>query len=294
MPANISISSRAANIFNFRMNSKKNESDCLKYVMENEFFFMQVLDKFSNSYKKIPPDINFYPFYKKNQIDSLIVYSGNGIFYPLVKEEYSDESSLFIKKFSSDIFSIYGMKDVINKIYMNLNISCRNHIDYFVMKLDKDRFMPYTENNKGYSCIKCDDNHFQSLKELQYLYHLEEVYDNDDYYPYEAEMKAFKNQLGKRLNYALFDKKHPGLAVSKSYINAESPNCSQIGGNYTLKKYRNKGLSKLCLSFLIEDVFTNEKKNHILLFVKKNNIPAINVYKKLGFEIIFETGLYYF
>ena len=267
--------------------------DYLKYILENEFFFMQVFEKFSRNYKKIPPDLKFHEYKKNNRIDSLIAFTDNGLFYPHIKEEYINDSTVFIKHHLYDLFSLYGMKEIVTKIYDNLDLSCRNMLEYHVMKLDKNDFSKSDKILPGYECIKCHQSHFNSLKELQHLYHLEEVYNDGTNYPYEAEMKAFKNQLNKRLNYGVIDKK-TGKFVSKSYVNAESPNCFQIGGIYTVKEYRGMGLSKYCCSTMIKKAFSNSCKKHILLFVKTKNVPAIKVYKNLGFKNLFDTCLYYF
>ena len=54
--------------------------------------------------------------------------------------------------------------------------------------------------------------------------------------------------------------------------------------------YRNKGIAKKMLSKLLNDYV---KDNEILLEVAVNNKPAINLYLKMGFEVINTRKKYY-
>ena len=59
-----------------------------------------------------------------------------------------------------------------------------------------------------------------------------------------------------------------------------------------LKKYRGKGYGTLMIKNLIYIANNNNIKN-IFLTVDKENIPAINLYKKFDFKIIEEFDTYY-
>jgi len=53
-------------------------------------------------------------------------------------------------------------------------------------------------------------------------------------------------------------------------------------------QYRGKGIAKK----LLESIINLNKKN-ITLEVREDNIPAINLYKKMGFEIVSKREKYY-
>ncbi|MEM3833256.1 MAG: ribosomal protein S18-alanine N-acetyltransferase [Thermoprotei archaeon] len=59
-----------------------------------------------------------------------------------------------------------------------------------------------------------------------------------------------------------------------------------------LPEYRNRGIGSLLLKHLIDLIKTKGIRS-IILEVKKDNEPAINVYKKFGFEIIGYRYRYY-
>ena len=63
-------------------------------------------------------------------------------------------------------------------------------------------------------------------------------------------------------------------------------------GICVLKKFRGKGYGKLIIKKLIE-VASKKNIENIFLTVDKENIPAINLYKKFDFKIINEYDKYY-
>ena len=262
-----------------------------QFILENQDIYISILDQLkSKSGKK---KLSYYQFAntKHFNIESLLILSNNDG-YIKCKTNHFDEI-LKILQTKKNLFSIYGDSKTISKIEKLLGFSIRSKINYYLMVLNKDDFIPAAADNDGYVSIECDMRHFEDLKKLQYLYHMEEVYSKTDYYPYKTEMMHFKKMLADRLNYAVYTASCPRKAVSKVYVNAESPNAYQVGGVYTLKEYRKKGLSLFCMTDFIRRAFKDNKEK-LILFVKKENNAAVHLYKKLGFKTINETSILYF
>ena len=59
----------------------------------------------------------------------------------------------------------------------------------------------------------------------------------------------------------------------------------------TFEEYRRLGISESLFKYIIDNY--KDKKDKIMLEVRKSNIPAINLYKKMGFNIIHERKNYY-
>lgn len=265
----------------------------IDFILDNKYLYINVIEKFNNNFSLIPESVGFYPFIKNNSIESLIAFIESGYYYPVVNEKNIDKAAEYISS-SGNIFSIYGYHETINPLINLINKPVRYINKYFSMKLRNNDFNPVVFDIDNYYCSKCDITYFDKLKDIQYLYHKEEVYDSGSYYPYKAEMRALKETLATRLNYAVFLKEKNNAAVSKCNVNGEAPNLYQLGGIYTKKEYRNKGFSKLCLTYLINDIFNLNKNNEIILYVKKENEAAVNLYLKLGFKIEYETMLCYY
>lgn len=79
---------------------------------------------------------------------------------------------------------------------------------------------------------------------------------------------------------------------AKAQTNAISKNFIQIGGVFTKKEFRSKGLASCLVKKLAEEFQTENKKS--VLFVNKKNKPAICAYKKAGFEAFEKYEMLYY
>ncbi len=274
----------------FDSNSNSIEQKLIvEYMEENELIFITVLDKIFSKNPNMHY-VHLYPFFKNSRVDSLITSSGYGMIHINLKDEYINSAVKLLNEIGT--FSIYGATKTINILNEKIDKNFNSEYEYYVMQLTKDNFKPFLiDDEENYIGVKCDESHFKYLKKLQYLYHKEEVYREDKNYPYYLEMKHFKRLLNNRLNIAIFENIHIPKAISKCNVNANSKNCYQIGGVFTLEKYRNKNLATYCVSRLIGEIFRENNKNRVMLYVKKENGRAIRVYEKLGFIKQFESKL---
>jgi len=266
----------------------------INFLKKNEEYFINILDKIIHNNNYIPNKIFFYPFYNNNKIDSLISYTSSGHYYLYLKDKYIKDTAKFLNNNIQHIYSLYGECNIVKLIDELLIKHNKDIIIYHVMKLIKDDYIANINKLSDYNCIKCNITHYSKLKELQIKYHKEEVYTNSDYYPYLSEMNNFKDILKNKINFAVYSIDENKKFVSKANVNGETFNSFQLGGIYTLDEYRNKGLSKLCLTNMLNYIFDKTEKKSILLFVKKENLNAINLYKKFGFKTIYDSALYYY
>lgn len=78
--------------------------------------------------------------------------------------------------------------------------------------------------------------------------------------------------------------KHGNKIVSAAGVHIVTPKIAQLGNIVTDETWRNRGLATLCTSALAGKLAA--KGRIISLFVRKNNAPAIHIYKNLGFSKI--------
>lgn len=266
------------------------ENEIINFIISKEEFFISVLDKFKNNISQLINETKLYPFLENNKISSIILITDDNKLYFYINEKYNNDLVKVINE--SNLFSVYGKSEIIKKIFSHLNKSITYYNEYYIMELKRENFKLFINNiYTDYYCRRCNLKDFKKLKELQVMYHLEEVYKSPLIYPEKAEMKAFKNILKNRVVYAVYSKKTKNF-ISKVNVNAETEKTIQIGGVYTRKEYRREGFSYFCLNNFLKEIFLN--KERVLLFVNKNNNPAINLYLKLGFKIIDESILCYF
>jgi ribosomal protein S18 acetylase RimI-like enzyme len=261
----------------------------MKFLLHHEIHFINVLDYYQGNYSRKPELLNYYPISdQQGNIRSLIAWTERKSYYFYVSEPDIETSLNFFRSRTGRIFSIYGEHSLLNQIKRTIRKPVHTVHEYFVMELpQKPAGLPPPP--AGFQCHPCSSRDFSKLARLQELYHLEEVYEDSDSYPYDLEMISFKDLLDERINYAVFD---GDKAVSKANVNGESPGYYQLGGIFTLKNYRNRGLSAYCLSCLISRCFREGKKT--ALYVKKHNHAAVALYKKIGFIHRIETGICYY
>jgi ribosomal protein S18 acetylase RimI-like enzyme len=75
--------------------------------------------------------------------------------------------------------------------------------------------------------------------------------------------------------------KHKEQIVSAAGVHLVTPQIAQLGNIVTDEKWRGQGLGAACTSVLASKLAL--KGRIISLFVRRNNVPAIRMYRKLGF-----------
>lgn len=132
--------------------------------------------------------------------------------------------------------------------------------------------------------IRCTENSLEDLLPIQKKYMNEEVA------PFgkkasDAEVAMGLRQILKnQLCLALYS---DGEVVAKANTNAIGINWIQLGGIYTHPLYRRNGYAWQLISAILRRTSTAGKK--AALFVKDINVPAMELYKNLGFT---NSGLY--
>jgi predicted GNAT family acetyltransferase len=82
-----------------------------------------------------------------------------------------------------------------------------------------------------------------------------------------------------------------GQLLSMAAVNAKVRTMIQLGGVFTLTQKRRQGLSKACISALLQH-FSQEGIEKVVLFTGKQNSAARELYEALGFESIGDYALF--
>ncbi len=136
---------------------------------------------------------------------------------------------------------------------------------------------------------RCTENDLDDLLEIQTKYMNEEVKTYGRKIT-EAETKINLRQILKnQLCLALCS---DGEIVAKANTNAIGIDWIQLGGIYTHPLYRRNGYAWQLVSALCRKIFRDEKK--VALFVKDINVPAMELYKKVGFNKVGTYEICYF
>ena len=137
--------------------------------------------------------------------------------------------------------------------------------------------------------IRCTENDIEELFQIQKQYLQEEVAPKGKIVS-DLEVKISLRQILKnQLCLGLFSE---GQVVAKANTNAIGINWIQIGGVYTAPLYRRNGYAQALIQTICRRGMKVGKK--IALFVKEKNMPALELYKKLGFTPVTGYTIAYF
>ena len=137
--------------------------------------------------------------------------------------------------------------------------------------------------------MRCTENDMENLFEIERNYLQDEVAVRGQKVS-DAEVSMRLRQILKnQLYFALIS---DDRIVSKAYTNAIGKNWIQIGGVYTLFQFRQNGYAAHTVSTLCKRILQAHK--NISLFVKTKNLPAQQLYRKIGFTFHSDYKIVYF
>lgn len=153
-----------------------------------------------------------------------------------------------------------------------------SNLKFSAQNLDNDDFI-----------MRCTENDMENLFEIERNYLQDEVAVRGQKVS-DAEVSMRLRQILKnQLYFALIS---DDRIVSKAYTNAIGKNWIQIGGVYTLFQFRQNGYAALTVSTLCKRILQAHK--NISLFVKTKNLPAQQLYQKIGFTFHSDYKIVYF
>lgn len=191
---------------------------------------------------------------------------GTDFFLEVIRNLSEDPDSTFTKKF---------------------NVKQIN--DYKLMVLPHQQFQDSQKLYNDDFIMRCTENDMENLFEIERNYLQDEVAVRGQKVS-DAEVSMRLRQILKnQLYFALIS---DDRIVSKAYTNAIGKNWIQIGGVYTLFQFRQNGYATLTVSTLCKRILQAHK--NISLFVKTKNLPAQQLYKKIGFTFHSDYKIVYF
>ena len=161
--------------------------------------------------------------------------------------------------------------------------------DYKLMVLPHQQFQDSQKLYNDDFIMRCTENDMENLFEIERNYLQDEVAVRGQKVS-DAEVSMRLRQILKnQLYFALIS---DDRIVSKAYTNAIGKNWIQIGGVYTLFQFRQNGYAALTVSTLCKRILQAHK--NISLFVKTKNLPAQQLYQKIGFTFHSDYKIVYF
>jgi len=216
-------------------------------------------------------------------LKGVISFSDGGQILHCLKFTSDAEKAEFCKLIAAEIphdqvFCILGEKEGCELIASAVNKKRRQTRCY--------KLMHYEENAKKLlppeklKLTKCGLEQLNELVPLQKGYELEEVLIDKTDFEETVSRLTLRKALREQIIYALFAEQEI-IAVAKAGTNARGLNWYQLGGIYTVPRFRSHGYAAFLAQTLALKNAEMGKKT--ALFVKDANIPAQKAYAKAGF-----------
>ena len=212
------------------------------------------------------------------------------LFYEILKQNQASIKNISGEKDGTDFFL-----EVIRNLSENpdstftkkFNVKQIN--DYKLMVLPHQQFQQSQKLYNDDFIMRCTENDMENLFEIERNYLQDEVAVRGQKVS-DAEVSMRLRQILKnQLYFALIS---DDRIVSKAYTNAIGKNWIQIGGVYTLFQFRQNGYAAHTVSTLCKRILQAHK--NISLFVKTKNLPAQQLYQKIGFTFHSDYKIVYF
>lgn len=272
----------------------------LAFLLANEHKCVSLVSRFLKKDTKI-----YYILDEKNIIWGVLsISSGGQILHCLESDAVMPTVQEFLSANKPQkLFSIIGEQkytDAIAKVFLKLFGTVPKAVnDYVLMEYNPAVAQIAAQENKDdakkraflENCAVFDakDSDFDALFPIQKTYELEEVVVNKNNFNEKNSRILLRRAIQEG---GVFGVRYNNRIVAKASINAKGENCIQLGGIFTDMTLRNRGIA----TFLVKNLtqrFKNEGKI-IVLFVKKVNVTAINVYRKCGFVPFTDYKILYY
>ena len=282
------------------LNTLEIRQHILKFLLANEHKCVSLVSRFLKKDSKI-----LYILDERNSIWGVLsISSGGQILHCLESEAVMPIVQEYFSLFKpAKLFSIIGEQkytDAIAKIFLKLYGTVPKAVNEYVLMeynqaLAEQAALAEKSDSKKKAFLEdcevfdCKDSDFDALFPIQKAYELEEVVVDKSNF----NEKNCRILLRRTLqDGGIFGVRYNKRIIAKASINAKGQNCIQLGGVFTEVTLRNRGIATFMVKTLTQR-FKKEGKT-IVLFVKKVNVTAQNVYRNCGFSPFSDYKILYY
>ncbi|MFW6251339.1 MAG: GNAT family N-acetyltransferase [Alkalispirochaetaceae bacterium] len=220
-----------------------------------------------------------------DRIESALLQTGAGFFVPAAPgESFPEPRKLrdLIDPEGNRIHSIMGELPSVHSLAETIGVPLSFTVDYHLMHRPREQRLPFVEPPlPGLNYAWATVRDAKQLREVQEAYEREEVLLPGHGFNPRVSMENLRYHLRNQLVlYATYQ----GEVIAKAATNARGFGCDQLGGVYTKPEFRRRGIARWLVAILIRRIRKEMKGSS--LFVKPANLPAVELYRDLGFSIV--------
>lgn len=234
------------------------------------------------------------PALRPEQIRGAVLMTSRGMIMPihqpgidLPENAIHDIMNTFYR-YSHKNYCIIGLSQLVQQYEKALREKIDTRILYHLMHRTDRSPLPRNIFPRGLRMHSLTDKDLESVYPLEVEYQYEEVLVHPERFSPATHLVHFKKQLREQM--ILFATMN-GEPAAKVGTNAIGFGHCQIGGVFTAGQYRRRGISRSLMIRLLEEI--HNRGCSAVLFVRKSNKAAVQLYRKLGFDIIGEYQITY-
>jgi hypothetical protein len=228
-----------------------------------------------------------------NRMNGTMMLTSSGLLLPVFSSAEENGPALPPAPFpgwgdlATRLYSMMGPSREVGWLAGQLPLVPLVTVDYHLMVQQRDslhddamaRGWP-KRHSSGLTIRPAGSGDLAALLPLQVRYELEEVVINKKRYSEQACRQNLNRALRQQI---VLLAERDGRVVAKAGTNARGFLVDQIGGVFTTERERNTGIAQRVMLELLRIIYA--EKHTACLFVKKSNLPALSLYKKLGFRV---------
>ncbi|MGB3366398.1 MAG: GNAT family N-acetyltransferase [Acidaminobacteraceae bacterium] len=264
--------------------------DCSIYLLQG------IVWERSRGFVGIRDGSKYYGYYKKSELKALLLFTANGTFFPIIEDSDILKKLDFLKLIKEnnpsiikgDKKSLDGIWKVIQRVVSDYDLKKCTLMKYDVLK-GKTLGASQKLSVEKKIIIKKNSleiiNNIDINNSINFLLEVEKAFDRNPLSINKLKLRV--NNKNEFDDYIFVGRS--GELVGQGIVEFEGPKISLIGGIYTKPDLRGRGIGKVITTELISRI--SKREQDVYLTVLDENIEAMNLYEKIGFEKIEEYYL---
>jgi len=286
----------------WRRAGKRDLSQLLAFLLPNEWRAVPYTSRLRRQGKSAFPtslEASVLICREGSQLRGTMMLTSAGLILPVFSCNPADSQTLPSAPFPGwndlkfRLYSVMGPVGEVTWLRNQLPFSPLAAVDYHLMVQNRESFAGASRvslpSPPGLIVRTAYPRDVGPLLPLQIRYEIEEVVINRQRHSEQICRQNLKRALRQQL---VLMAEQDGRVVAKAGTNARGFTTDQIGGVFTVEEVRNSGIAFRVMEELLRRIFA--EKLTACLFVKKNNKPALSLYRKLGFRIVDGYQICYF
>ena len=218
------------------------------------------------------------------RITGAILQNHNGLYYPVLdatRPEVEAQAVRLLVRSSRRLFSVMGRATDVEALETALARAPGQIMAYHLMAQERPpQERPLPRLPRGMFIRPARPDEARHLFDIQKKYEIEEVLLPGNTFSPTATLQHLKETLREQI---VVVAEIEGMPVGKANTNARGIFFDQIGGVFTERALRSRGIATALMMRLLQKVASEQKSAS--LFVKKDNAPALRMYQNLGFAV---------